>query len=108
LFFNNEELYDAHIAWEHIWKEGDSEIRKNIKDFIQLSAGVRKYHSGNYKVAEYSLDKSRNILMNIDKLADTVDVYSLIDAIKFLLSQCTSLKPIFYPYLSYSNSLYYS
>ncbi len=36
LLFKSAEFYDAHIFWEHIWKEGDAEIRKNIKGFIQL------------------------------------------------------------------------
>ena len=25
LLFNSGEFYDAHIVWEHIWKEGDAE-----------------------------------------------------------------------------------
>ena len=58
LLSNDGEFYEAHIVWEYIWKEGDQEIRNNIKGLILLSAGVLKYRQGNYKAAEYLLEKA--------------------------------------------------
>ena len=28
---NDGKVYEAHTTWEHIWKEGDEEIREKIK-----------------------------------------------------------------------------
>ena len=58
---NNGKVYEAPATWEHIWKEGDEEIRENIKGFIQLSAGVLKYSQGKYKTAEYLFIKAQKI-----------------------------------------------
>ena len=38
--FNEGELYEAHLKWEHIWKYGDNDSRKDIKGFIQMSGGA--------------------------------------------------------------------
>ena len=107
MLFNNGEFYDTHIVWEHIWKEGDAEIRKNIKGFIQLSAGVLKYHQGNNKAAKYLLEKTRNNVVNADKLADRVAFNSVVDIIKVFL-QCPSSKINILSQSQLLNSLHYN
>ena len=52
-FFEAGDYYQAHEAWEHIWKTGGEDVRKNIEGFIQLSGGEIKSSHGHIQAAEY-------------------------------------------------------
>ncbi len=44
LLFNSGEFYDAHIVWEHIWKEGDAEEK-----ILKVSFSYQQKHGNTTK-----------------------------------------------------------
>ncbi len=62
--FETGDYYQAHVTWEHIWKTGGEDVRKNIKGFIQLSGGVIKSSHGHIQAAEYLFSRAQDNLKN--------------------------------------------
>ena len=79
--FNKGELYEAHLKWEHIWKYGDNDSRKDIKGFIQMSGGLLKQSFGKQKAAEYLMEKAKNNIMKSQIFSNEVNIGSIIKQI---------------------------
>ncbi|HJM47640.1 MAG: DUF309 domain-containing protein [Candidatus Marinimicrobia bacterium] len=79
--FNQGEIYQAHVTWEHIWKGGDADVRKNIKGFIQLTGGLLNNSYGKKQATEYLLLKAMENIKHTDKLSENLDLESIIKQI---------------------------
>ena len=79
--FNQGEIYQAHVTWEHIWKDGDEEVRGNIKGFIQLTGGLLNNSYGKKRAAEYLLIKAIKNIKHADNLSGKLDFDSIIEQI---------------------------
>jgi len=79
--FNEGELYEAHLKWEHIWKYGDNDSRKDIKGFIQMSGGLLKQSFGKQKAAEYLMEKAKNNIMESEMFSNKVNVRNIVQQI---------------------------
>ncbi len=78
---NQGEIYQAHVTWEHIWKEGDTDVRKNIKGFIQLTSGLLNNSYGKKQAAEYLLLKAIENIKYEDNFSGKLDLGSIIEQI---------------------------
>jgi len=100
ILFNKGEIYNAHIAWEKIWKNGDADVRKNIKGFIQLTGALLNNSYGKKRSADYLLKKSIKCLKDADRLPQDVDISLIINQIEnFILIikdgiSCGKISPI--------------
>ena len=79
--FNEGALYEAHLKWEHIWKYGDNDSRKNIKGFIQMSGGLLKQSFGKQRAAEYLMEKAKNNIMESEMFSNKVNVRNIVQQI---------------------------
>ena len=79
--FNKGELYEAHLKWEHIWKYGDNDSRKNIKGFIQMSGGLLKQSFGKQRAAEYLMEKAKNNIMKSQMFSNEVNIRNIVKQI---------------------------
>lgn len=79
--FNEGALYEAHLKWEHIWKYGDKDARKNIKGFIQMSGGLLKQSFGKQRAAEYLMEKAKNNIMKSQMFSNKVNVRNIVKQI---------------------------
>ena len=79
--FNEGALYEAHLKWEHIWKYGDNNSRKNIKGFIQMSGGLLKQSFGKQRAAEYLMEKAKNNIMESEMFSNKVNVRNIVQQI---------------------------
>ena len=79
--FNEGALYEAHLKWEHIWKYGDNDSRKNIKGFIQMSGGLLKQSFGKQRAAEYLMEKAKNNIMKSQMFSNEVNIRNIVQQI---------------------------
>ena len=79
--FNEGALYEAHLKWEHIWKYGDNDSRKNIKGFIQLSGSLLNQSYGKQKAAEYLMEKAKNNIMKSQMFSNEVNIRNIVQQI---------------------------
>jgi predicted metal-dependent hydrolase len=84
--FNEGELYEAHLKWEHIWKYGDNDSRKDIKGFIQMSGGLIKNNLGSVKATTYLLKKAMINIENAKGLSKLVNTKSISNQLKLALN----------------------
>ena len=79
--FNQDNIHEAHLTWEKIWKHGDNNTRKNIKGFIQLSGSLLNQSYGKQKAAEYLMEKAKNNIIESEMLSNKVNVRNIIKQI---------------------------
>lgn len=68
---NEGEFYEAHEAWEHVWRDEDDEAhRRFVQGLIQITAGFHK------AVVEHMPNAARRLLeRGLEKLAPFDDVH---------------------------------
>lgn len=83
-YFNDQEYYQAHISWEHCWKEVKDENKKLfLKPLIMLTGAYLNYSSGRKRGGDYLLEKSLDrLLESKNELKELVEVNLLIECIK--------------------------
>jgi predicted metal-dependent hydrolase len=47
IFFNNGRFFDAHEAWEDVWRDSIGEERTWLRGMTQLAVAMHHYASGN-------------------------------------------------------------
>ncbi len=83
--FNKGDIYKTHLIWEHIWKNGNDEIRRNIKGWIQLTGGLIKRNNGKDIAAKYLLTKAVTNIQKAKWISQIINTQSTINQVNNLL-----------------------
>lgn len=76
-FFNTEEYFEAHEAWEVIWLQTTTNDKKLYQGMIQLAAAYHHHQKGNLKPAT-------SCLMNALKKLESADHFWGLDLKKIV------------------------
>lgn len=89
-FFNSGRYFEAHEAWEDLWREEQGDVRLLYQGLVQAAVGLHHLFNGNAVGARAQLTKSLAKLdqypthaagLNIDKLR--LDLRQLLDRLQF-------------------------
>jgi predicted metal-dependent hydrolase len=58
IFFNSGRYFDAHEAWEDLWRQTDSPLRLFYQGLVQAAVGLHHLGKGNLTGARAQLTKS--------------------------------------------------
>jgi len=73
LFFNAGRYFEAHEAWEDLWRESDESLRLFYQGLVQAAVGLHHLGQGNLNGARAQLAKS------LEKLKQYPPEFSQID-----------------------------
>src|SRR5262252_5771588 len=58
IFFNNGHYFEAHEAWEDLWRVTRGPLRLFYQGLIQAAVGLHHLHNGNFNGARAQITKS--------------------------------------------------
>ena len=86
IFFNSGRYFDAHEAWEDVWRESDGPLRLFYQGLVQAAVGLHHLGKGNLNGAVAQLTKSLSKLdmypqdcCRIDNLKLTVELRKILE-----------------------------
>lgn len=88
IFFNAGRYFDAHEAWEDLWRESGGPLRLFYQGLIQAAVGMHHLGEGNLNGAGAQLTKS------LDKLRQYPETFCHIDNAKFVADLEVTLREL--------------
>ena len=89
--FNEQRFWEAHEAFEDVWRGQDGETKKLAQGFVQAAAALSYIEKRRYESILYLLDKSVEKLALTGSLLHNVDVALLIDSLKRIKEEVLQL-----------------
>ena len=78
IFFNAGRYFDAHEAWEDLWRESGGPLRLFYQGLVQAAVGMHHLSQGNLNGAQAQITKS------LDKLQQYPETFCRIDNSKLI------------------------
>ena len=88
-FFNAGRFFDAHEAWEDLWRETGGPLRLYYQGLVQTAVGLHHLHRGNLNGARAQLSKALNKLEQYPPAFSRIDNGRLVEDIRGLLEELT-------------------
>ena len=88
-FFNAGRFFDAHEAWEDLWRETGGPLRLYYQGLVQTAVGLHHLHRGNLNGARAQLSKALNKLEEYPPAFCRIDNGKLVEDIRALLEELT-------------------
>ena len=92
-FFNDGRYFEAHEAWEDLWRETPPPLRRFYQGLIQAAVGLYHLERGNRVGARGQLSKSIGHLSQTLDLAHSIDAIDLIRQLQEIQTQM-HLRPV--------------
>ncbi|HYR89584.1 MAG TPA: DUF309 domain-containing protein [Terriglobia bacterium] len=89
IFFNAGRFFDAHEAWEDLWRETGGPLRLFYQGLVQTAVGMHHLHHGNLNGARAQLSKALNKLEQYPPAFCRIDNGKLVEDIRALLGELT-------------------
>jgi predicted metal-dependent hydrolase len=86
-FFNAGRFFDAHEAWEDLWRETGGPLRLYYQGLVQTAVGLHHLHRGNLNGARAQLSKALNKLEQYPPAFCRIDNGKLVEDIRTLLEE---------------------
>jgi hypothetical protein len=90
IFFNAGRFFDAHEAWEDLWRETGGPLRLFYQGLVQTAVGLHHLGQGNLNGARAQLSKALSKLEQYPPTFCQIDNGKLVEDIRDLLGD---LKP---------------
>jgi predicted metal-dependent hydrolase len=87
IFFNQGLYFEAHEAWEDLWKVTAPPLRTLYQGLIQAAVGLHHLERGNKIGAQGQLAKSIGHLSRSVNLCDSIDTAGLVRQLEEIQSQ---------------------
>ncbi|MBI1802973.1 MAG: DUF309 domain-containing protein [Ignavibacteriae bacterium] len=84
--FNSGYYWEAHEAWEDVWREHEDDVRTFAQAFVQMAAAYSFIKLGKLSSAKYLFEKSIEKFQQFEHEHCIVKIVPLIDAMKATLS----------------------
>jgi uncharacterized protein len=95
--FNAKRYFDAHEAWEDLWRESAGEERQWIQGLVQIAVALHHHSSGNHSGAVSVMKKARRNLAGCTPMFRRLDIERLrndLDGLQEELSSRSDLRVI--------------
>ena len=89
IFFNAGRYFDAHEAWEDLWRESGGPLRLFYQGLVQAAVGMHHLSQGNLNGAQAQLKKSLDKLQQYPETFCRIDNSKLIDDLQATLRELT-------------------
>jgi uncharacterized protein len=89
-FFNAGRYFDAHEAWEDLWRESGGPLRLFYQALVQAAVGMHHLGQGNLNGARAQLTKSLDKLQQYPKTFCAIDNSKLISDLQATLHDLTA------------------
>jgi predicted metal-dependent hydrolase len=93
--FNSRRYFDAHEAWEDLWRESTGEERQWIQGLVQIAVALHHHSSGNHTGAVSVMKKARHNLAGCSPMFRRLDIERLrneLDALQEELASGSTLR----------------
>jgi hypothetical protein len=84
VLFNAGDYFEAHEAWESLWRQSTGLEKTFSQGLIQLAAAFHHYSHGHYGAARRMYEKARSRLRQVPPCFSSIDLAALMD-------QCESI-----------------
>ena len=85
-FFNAGRYFDAHEAWEDLWRESGGPLRLFYQGLVQAAVGMHHLSQGNLNGAQAQLRKALEKLQQYPETFCRIDNAKLIDDLQTTLA----------------------